>query len=60
VLPPYQPPTDTSIAATRPGLPIAPGDGRGLTAMILGILGTGAAGAYALARSRVRAWMIGI
>lgn len=59
-LPPYQFPTDTSIAATRPGLPIAPGDGRGFTAMVFGILAAGAAGMYALARSRVRAWMIGI
>lgn len=58
--PPWQGPIDTSFAATRPGLPVVPSDGRGFTALIVGMLGASGAGAYALARSRVRAWMIGI
>lgn len=46
--------------ATGPGLPVAPGNADGMTAMIFGMLGAGGVGAFALARARVRSWMVGI
>lgn len=56
--PSYQP--IERFFATGPGLPGAPTDSDGMTGMILGLLGAGAAGAFALARARVRSWMVGI